>query len=678
MSQLTVALAGNPNSGKTTCFNELTGSRQHVGNYAGVTVERKEGFCSFGPFSFTVVDLPGTYSLSAYSIEERVARDFILHDQPEAVLNIVDSSNLERNLYLTLQLLELERPLVLVLNMMDMAAKQGLRIRPHLLAEKLGVPVVLRSGQQSNRATDILKTLALQAEQKKASAFRVFYGEAEPYIQDLEAAALAGAQKLELPVRYFAVKLFEQDEVVLKKTASLPEGASLLKRAEDGRIALAEKGITEVTSYLVAKRYEQIQSLLQASVVKSSNIKITATDRIDNFLTHRLFGLPLFFGLMWLVFNLVFTIGAYPQDWLTTAFESLGELISHSMGEGPLRDLLVDGVLGGVGSVLSFVPTILLLFLGIAFLEDTGYMARAAFLMDRVMQQAGLHGKSFIPLLLGFGCNVPAIMGARTLESPRDRLVTILVIPFMSCSARLPVYTLLIGAFFDTVWAGTVLFSLYLLGIIIAIVMARIFRTAVFPGESEPFVMEMPPYRLPALRNLWLQMVERSLMYLRKAGTLILAVSIVMWFVTNYPAQETGDKTEAIAASYAGQLGRVLEPVMEPMGLDWRYGVSLFAGVAAKEVIVGSLGTVYSVESADDNPSSLMEALGRDDLLNPLKGYALMVFILLYAPCLPTLIMMKRETQSWFWPAFSACYSTGLAWALATLIYQGGHALGLG
>lgn len=678
MSHLTVALAGNPNSGKTTCFNELTGSRQHVGNYAGVTVEKKEGFCSFGPFSFNIVDLPGTYSLSAYSIEERVARDFILHDQPEAVLNIVDSSNLERNLYLTMQLLELERPLVLVLNMIDVAAKRGLRLRPHLLAEKLGVPVVLRSGQQSKRASDILKTLALQAEQKRVSSFRVFYGEAEPYLQELEAAAEEGAEKLGLPVRYLAVKLLEQDEVLLKKTASLPEGPFLLKRAETGRFALAEKGITEVTSYLVSKRYEQIQLLLQSTVVKSSNHKITATDRIDHFLTHRLFGLPLFFGLMWLVFNLVFTIGAYPQDWLSSGFEALGKVVSDLLGEGPLRDLLVDGVLGGVGSVLSFVPTILILFLAIAFLEDTGYMARAAFLMDRVMQQAGLHGKSFIPLLLGFGCNVPAIMGARTLESPRDRLVTILVIPFMSCSARLPVYTLLIGAFFDTAWAGTVLFSLYFLGIVVAVLMARIFRTTVFPGESEPFVMEMPPYRLPAWRNLWLQMVERSLMYLQKAGTLILAVSIAIWFLTNYPAQDEGNKADALAGSYAGQIGRVLEPAMEPMGLDWRHGVSLFAGVAAKEVIVSSLGTVYSVESDEDNPSSLMEALSLDTALNPLKGYAFMVFILLYAPCVPTLAMMKRETHSWFWPAFSAAYSTGLAWVLATVIYQSGHALGLG
>lgn len=662
---LTVALAGNPNCGKTTLFNNLTGARQKVGNYPGVTVEKREGFCHCRMGApLRVVDLPGTYSLTAYSEDERVARRFIVRENPDVVANVVDASNLERNLYLTVQLLELERPAVLVLNMTDVAEQRGLEINDKLLSERLGVPVERTVGSRNVGTKELAAALACSA-CRPTPSFTLDYGpEVEKAIAALQ-NTLSGKHS-EFPLRWTAIKLLEKDSEVIDLVRALPAGDATLRLADSLRAELEESG-SDAEMLIANQRYVFVQSLIDAAM-QGSRDQRTVSDAIDSVLTHRLFGLPIFFGLMWLLFTLVFTLGEYPQTLLEDGFARLGELIGANLPDGGLKSLLVDGVIGGVGGVVVFLPNIVLLFLGISILEDSGYMARAAFLMDRVMRSAGLHGKSFIPLLLGFGCNVPAVMGTRTLDNPRDRLVTILVAPLMSCSARLPVYTVLISAFFSDAVAGGVLFSIYLLGIVMAVLMAKLFRTVLLPGDAEPFVMEMPPYRLPSVRGTLLHMWERAILYLKKAGTIILAVSVLVWFLTNYPGA-------APEESYAGAIGRMLEPVLLPLGFDWRIAVSLLAGFTAKEVLVSTLGTIYSISSERDAAMTLTQALAADPSFSVVTAYALMVFVLIYAPCLPTVAVIRRETNSWKWAGFSVVYPTILAWIMAFIVVKFGNLL---
>lgn len=664
---LTVALAGNPNCGKTTLFNNLTGARQKVGNYPGVTVEKREGVCHCRIGApLRVIDLPGTYSLTAYSEDERVARRYIVRENPDVVANVVDASNLERNLYLTVQLLELERPAVLVLNMTDVADSRGISINDKILSERLGVSVERTIGSR-NLGTEELATVLACSVCRPALPFLLDYGpEVEAAITSLR--ELLGASPLEYPMRWLAIKMLEKDAEVLELVGSLPKGKAILTLAETLRVSLEQATEIDPEMFIANRRYAFVQALVESAIANKYQDRETSSDAIDSVLTHRVFGLPIFFGMMWLLFTLVFTLGDYPQAMLEDAVKSLGEFIGGALPDGGLKSLLVEGVIGGVGGVIVFLPNILLLFLGISILEDSGYMARAAFLMDRVMRSAGLHGKSFIPLLLGFGCNVPAIMGTRTLDNPRDRLVTILVAPLMSCSARLPVYTVLISAFFNDSIAGAVLFSIYFLGIVMAIVMAKLFRTVLFPGAAEPFVMEMPPYRLPSVKGTILHMWERAVLYLKKAGTIILAVSILVWFLTNYPGVDP-------AESYAGMIGRWLEPALLPLGFDWRIGISLLAGFTAKEVLVSTLGTIYSIGAAGDTAMSLTQALAADPTFNPVRAYALMVFVLLYAPCLPTIAVIRRETNSWKWAGFSVIYPTFLAWIMAYAVIQIGRFL---
>ncbi|MDR3592247.1 MAG: ferrous iron transport protein B [Negativicutes bacterium] len=711
---LTVALAGNPNSGKTTIFNNITGSRQHVGNYAGVTVERREGFRRFRGNDLLVVDLPGTYSLTAHSLDEVVARNVIIDEKPDIIVNILDTSNLERNLYLAVQLLELERPLVLALNMTDVAETMGLRVDDAALGRKLGIPVVRTVGNRNRGTDDLLGTVADAASAAKHRPFALDYGpEIEARIQQVT-EALAAITAIKYPLRWLAVKLLENDQDVNKAVQALPGWGELCTLVERARTELKASLGDDPEIAFAEIRYRFVGEIYREVVIADGGWSRTVSDRIDSVLTHRLYGLPIFFGVMWLLFNIVFTLGHYPQDWLQSGVKALSDLLAAHLADSNLKELLVDAILGGVGSVITFLPNILLLFLGIALLEGTGYMARAAFVMDRVMRAAGLHGKSFIPLLLGFGCNVPAIMGTRTLENPRDRMVTILVSPLMSCSARLPVYTLLTAAFFPEQLAGTVLFSVYLFGIMLAVVMALIFRKTLFPGASEAFVMEMPPYHLPTLRSIATQMWERSVLYLKKAGTLILAASILVWFLTNYPSEvpyskdydqakaqieETfaadsgGEETapllqealdqldkdqaaEKLAGSYAGRFGKAIEPTLRPLGFDWKIGVGLVSAVAAKEVLVSTLGTIYSVGEAKENPNSLQGALAADPAFRPLVAFTLMLFTLIYSPCLAALAVIRRETNSWKWTAFSFTYSTALAWLVAFTVYQAGTYLG--
>ncbi|HMM19189.1 MAG TPA: ferrous iron transport protein B [Selenomonadales bacterium] len=779
-ASLTVALAGNPNSGKTTIFNNLTGARQHVGNYPGVTVERREGSRRYQGQDMLLVDLPGTYSLTAHSLDELVARNVIIDEKPDIIVNILDASNLERNLYLAVQVLELERPVVLALNMSDVAEKMGMAVDDQALSRKLGIPVVRTVGNRNQGMDDLLKLVTQAAKDNKSTSFAVDYGPVlEPQIK-LLTELLASLTEVKYPQRWLAIKLLENDQEVVRVVGAMPSGQEVLAAVEKSRTELRSALGEEPELAIAEYRYHFAGEVFREAVANSNGQNLTTSDKIDNILTHRLLGLPIFFGIMWLLFNFVFTVGAYPQDWVEQGVNWLGGAVAANMADGDLKSLIVDGIIGGVGAVISFLPQILLLFFGIALLEDTGYMARAAFVMDRVMRAVGLHGKSFIPMLLGFGCSVPAIMGTRTLENPRDRMVTILVTPLMSCSARLPVYTVLIAVFFSAEMAGSVLFSIYVLGIALAVIMALVFRKFLFPGATEAFVMEMPPYHLPTLRSVLTHMWERGVLYLKKAGTLILAASILVWFMTNYPAEvpyakdydqakaqveqtftdqvaggvllplgiETAednaalmslvdqireikapaaeeaeggepdpalaesklaeleqanmtlypyalryqeldqtrqdaadelDKEQAgekLAGSYAGQVGHAIEPIIKPLGFDWKMGVGLVAGMAAKEVLVSTLGTIYSVGAAEDDATPLQEALAADPAFSPLIAYSLMIFTLIYPPCLAALAVVRRETNSWKWTGFLVAYSTAMAWLVSFGVYHVGILLG--
>lgn len=708
--RIVIALAGNPNSGKTTIFNNLTGARQHVGNYPGVTVEKKEGWLKHRGFEIEVIDLPGTYGLSAYSPDEVVARNAIVNDKPDLVVNIADASNLERSLYLNTQLKELEVPIVLVLNMADVAEKNGIAINYELMSQLLGMPVVRAVGTRNEGATEILDAVvnAFTGEDKPSERILRYRPEIEEEVNSLlelpftgkqagsssssEAAAAAGNLDgiLNYPLRWTIIKLLEKDRELTRKLENDTEGKALLEKIEQSRQRITDKTGDDPEMSLVEDRYAFIRGVCREASQITVISKQSLTEKIDNILLNRALGIPLFLGMMWLLFQLTFTLGTPPMEWIEAGFTALGGWLNEVMAEGLLRSLLVDGIIAGVGGVIVFLPNIILLFLGIAFLESTGYMARAAFVMDKVMHQAGLHGKSFVPMLIGFGCTVPALMASRTLENPRDRLVTMLVTPLMSCGARLPVYTLLIGAFFAPQIAGNILFSLYIIGIVLAIIMARVFRTWLLPGESEPFVMELPIYRLPTLKSVLIHMWERAWLYLKKAGTIILALSIVMWGLFTFPTvdkdgHEFETAVEQVESSYAGRMGKVIEPVLRPLGFDWKTGVALVAGLGAKEIVVSTLGTLYSIEdeealAEEEEPvvKSFAQRAREQSGYTPLVAYVLMLFTLIYVPCLPVIAVMKRETNGWKWPLFTMGYTISLAWVVCFLVYQGGLLLGIG
>lgn len=702
--RLVIALAGNPNAGKTTIFNNITGSRQHVGNYPGVTVEKKEGKIKYEDYEITVVDLPGTYGLSAYSPDELVSRNVIIEERPDLIINIVDASNLERNLYLTSQLKELEVPLLLVLNMADVA-EQSSKIDYTLLEKLLGIPTIRSVGSKNEGTGEILKEAIKIVEKKRVLPERTVHYRHE--IEDelvrlqgfmtgdgqktLEIAASSGAGShtaQAYPTRWLAVKLLENDQEIIKIVTSV--NPKLLPEVKKSRESIQKMIGDDPETCLVEDRYAFTRGVCyEACKAKTAN-RLSVTEKVDKILLNRVLGIPIFLGIMWLLFQLTFTLGAPPMDWIDAGVSALGEWVQANMAEGLLRSLLVDGVIGGVGGVLVFLPNIVLLFLGIALLESTGYMARAAFVMDSIMHRAGLHGKSFVPMLIGFGCSVPAIMATRTLENPRDRLVTMLVTPLMSCGARLPVYTLLIAAFFNPQAGGNVLFSLYLIGIILAILMARVFRTFLLPGDTEPFVMELPIYRMPTLKYLLIHMWERTWLYLQKAGTIILAMSILMWGLFTFPMTDAQGKDFASPAaqlenSYAGKMGKAVEPVIRPLGFDWKTGVALVSGLGAKEVVVSTMGTLYSIEDGDalaEEEDSAVKGFAQrvkeQSGFTPLVAYILMLFSLIYVPCLATIAVIKRETNGWKWPLFTVGYTIALAWAVSFVVYRAGLWLGIG
>ncbi|MFW5867966.1 MAG: ferrous iron transport protein B [Armatimonadota bacterium] len=679
-----VALAGNPNAGKTTVFNAVTGAHQHVGNYPGVTVEKKEGLRKVGDATVHVVDLPGTYSLTAYSLEEVVARNYVIDEQPDVIIDVVDASNLERNLYLTTQFIELGLPIVICLNMVDVAESMGRSIDIDLLSDLMGVPVVPTVASKGEGVEDLLRRALEVAEEGRTPNRQVRYGrELESHIAEITELIEQTGGLPGVPSRWVAIKLLEDDDEVRHDVETdIDGGRELLERVERVRVHLEEVIGDDAELALADRRYGFINGACAEAVTSSEEKAVDWSERIDNIVTSRILGIPIFLLLMLGMFEMVFRLGAPPMGWLETAFGWLGAQAATALPEGPLQSLIVDGIIGGVGGVLVFVPQIMLLFLAIALLEDSGYMSRAAFVVDKLMHHIGLHGKSFIPMLIGFGCTVPAILATRTLESRKDRLTTMLVAPLMSCGARLPVYVLLAGAFFAPEVAGKVIFSIYLLGVLLAILMARLFRSTILRGPLTPFVMELPPYRMPTVKGTLLHMWERAWAYIRKAGTVILAASVIIWALLAYPQPPAGYDLQGqpdIAYTAAGRIGQAIEPVIAPLGFDWKIGISLTAGFAAKEIVVSTLGTTYSIEETEDGETTgVSEALRRDPVFSPLVAVALMVFVLIYPPCIAAMAVLWKEAGSWPWLVFGVGYTMTLAWIVTFIVYQGGRMLGFG
>jgi ferrous iron transport protein B len=675
--EIVLALAGNPNSGKTTIFNNLTGARQQVGNWPGVTVEKKEGRFIYAGKTCKVIDLPGTYSLGAYSEDEVVARNFILHEKPDVIINVVDTSNIERNLYLTIQLLEISTKIVVALNMVDEAESHQITVNREMLAGWLGIPVVATVATKNKGMRELVEQALAVAKSGTKEVLKINYGrEAEEEIAGLETLLAAQEQlmRLYLP-RWLSIKLFERDDYLLKEIRKLPGTAELLARREKGIRRLRETTGEDVENLFAEQRYGFISGIVKETVTRKATVeqRLSVSDKIDRVVTHRIFGLPIFLLAMWAVFQFTFQLGDPLVGWVKAFFAWLGgitEGVFSATGVPEfLISLVIDGVLGGVGAVLSFIPLIFLLFLAISFLEDSGYMARAAYIMDRFMHIIGLHGKSFLPMLIGFGCNVPAIMATRTLESRQDRLITILISPLMSCSARLPVYTVFAGAFFGTC-QGWVVFSFYLLGIILAIIIGKILKTFLFKEESAPFVMELPPYRTPTLKGTLIHMWERGSSFIRKAGTIILGAAVLIWTLSVLP----WGVAYATQESLIGHLGSFVAPVFAPAGFGtWEAGAALIFGLLAKEVVVSTLGVIYGVGEEGGGLTAIIQ-----QHWTPLSAYAFMAMCLIYIPCAATIGTIKSETNSWKWTGFAVGYRLVLGWVVALIIFQGGRLLGLG
>ncbi|OIQ60567.1 ferrous iron transport protein B [Moorella thermoacetica] len=669
-----IALVGNPNSGKTSIFNDLTGARQHVGNWPGVTVEKKEGKLIFQGQTYNIVDLPGTYSLGAYSEDELIARNFILFDKPDAVINVVDASNLERNLYLTIQLLEMGASVVVALNMLDEARARKIEINIPRLAQALGVPVVPTVATRGEGIKELVATVAKKVRETICQPLKVNYGsEIENELDKLEQIIKQYAKlAAKYPARWLAIKLLE-DDMRLQEELQKEGARQVLDQVVKSKKQLNEILGEEVEAIIADRRYGFINGLVKEAVTRRQTLeeRLTLSDKIDSIVTNRYLGLPIFLLAMWAVFQFTFKLGDPMIGWVESAFEGLTGLATgwlEALGAPQLLiSFIADGIIGGLGSVLVFIPPIFLLFLAISLLEDSGYMARAAYIMDRLMHALGLHGKSFVPLLIGFGCNVPAIMATRTLENRKDRLITILINPLMSCTARLPVYVLFTGAFF-TAKQGWVIFSLYLLGIVLAIIMGKIFKTFLFKGETAPFVMELPPYRLPTLKGTMIHMWERGSSFVRKAGTVIVGVVVLIWVLSNLPLGVAYASQESLI----GRLGTILAPVFKPAGFGtWEAAVALVFGIVAKEVVVGTLGVLYGVEE-----DGLTAAIAQS--WTPLSAYAFMVMTLIYIPCVAAIGAIRRETNSWGWTAFAIGYSLLLGWVMAVLVFQVGRILGVG
>ncbi|MDX9701984.1 MAG: ferrous iron transport protein B [Candidatus Auribacterota bacterium] len=684
-----VALTGNPNSGKTTIFNNLTGSRQHVANYPGVTVEIKESRVRNGGRDLKIVDLPGCYSLTPYSKEELIARNFIIDRKPDLVVDIIDLSNLERNLYLTVQLLELGIPIVLVLNQSDLAKRAGLRCDLAKLSRLLNVPVVETVGNRNIGTSQLLDTIWSELSNPRTPRPVIYENDFEEGIRQL-CGDLKNSRDSDYPdKRWTAIKLIENDVDIKKRVWRMhPDADALSVLVDSVRRRLTSIYDTDPELAIADQRYGVIAGICRECTSADPRRRRSASDAIDSVALSKTFGLPLFLLTMYVVFHLTFTTAQPAMDFMEYCFVFLSSVLEGLWPEGSqslLKSLLVDGIIAGVGSVVIFLPNILLLFLAIAVLEDSGYMARIAFLMDRIMNKIGLHGKSFIPMLTGFGCSIPGIMATRTLEHEHDRLTTMLVLPLISCGARLPIYGLIIPAFFSAPWQAPVLWIIYITGIALSIVCARLLRSTILKGNQAPFVLELPPYRMPTVKGIFIHMWQKGWMYLRKAGTIILGISIVLWAMSTFPkppeeslhglTQEQVTEAE-MAYSVAGRIGKAMEPLIKPLSFDWKIGTALVGALAAKEVFVAQLGIVYSMGEADEESESLRDTLRRN--YNPLTGFCIMLFCLISAPCIATFAVTKKESGSWKWAFFQFIGLTVIAYIVTFAVYQTGRALGIG
>ena len=711
---INVALVGNPNCGKTSLFNVASGGHEHVGNYSGVTVDAKEGFFDFQGYHFRLVDLPGTYSLSAYSPEELYVRKHIIEETPDVIINVVDAGNLERNLYLTTQLIDMNVRMVIALNMYDALQHSGNKLNYHKLSELLGVPIVptiSRTGEGIDNLFHVIIGLYEgidfmgQKDEIKNEILREFREWHDAYVPDHkykgaednftakgfirhihinhgpEIERSIDAVKKEISknenirhkysTRFLAIKLLENDkDIETRVIAPLPNGKEILAARDKEAERLRQLGNDDTEQCIADAKYGFISGALKETFTQTNHDTETFTRVVDSIVTNRFWGYPIFFIFLYIMFEGTFVLGEYPQRLIEWMVGLIGQGAEKFLSPGPLKDMIVDGIIGGVGGVIVFLPNILLLYFFISFMEDSGYMARAAFIMDKIMHKMGLHGKSFIPLIMGFGCNVPAIMTSRIIESRKARLVTMLVNPLMSCSARLPIYLVLIGAFFPGK-ASLILLSIYAIGILLAVLMARIFTKFLVKGDDTPFVMELPPYRMPTakvvLRHTW----EKGKQYLKKMGGIIMVASIIIWFLGYYPNHDAyATQAEQQENSYIGQLGKAIEPVIEPLGFDWKMGIGILSGVGAKELVVSTLGVLYTNDD-DIDSVNLSERIP----ITPLVAYCYMLFVLIYFPCIATLAAIRQESGSWKWAVFAATYTTILAWIIAFAVHQIGSLL---
>lgn len=713
---INVALVGNPNCGKTSLFNIASGSHEHVGNYSGVTVDAKEGYFEFQGYHFRLIDLPGTYSLSAYSPEELYVRKHIIEETPDVIINVVDAGNLERNLYLTTQLIDMNVRMVVALNMYDALQHSGNTLNIKKLSQLLGVPMVPTISRTGEGVDDLFHVIIGlyegadfmgQKEEIQNEALREFREWHDAYVPDhkfesheddensftprnfirhihinhgpeLERSIDAVKKEIgktetirhKYSTRFLAIKLLENDKDIEKNViASLPNASEILRIKEQEVKRLRETINEDSEQAITDAKYGFITGALKETYTDNYQNTEMFTRIVDSIVTHKVWGYPIFFIFLYLMSECTFIFGEYPKEGIEWLVEQLGNAVNTYMPDGSFKDLLIDAVIGGVGGVIVFLPNILLLYLFISFMEDSGYMARAAFIMDKIMHKMGLHGKSFIPLIMGFGCNVPAIMSSRIIESRKSRLVTILINPLISCSARLPIYLVLVGAFFPGK-ESLMLLLIYSVGILLAVLMARIFSKFLVKGDDTPFVMELPPYRMPTSKSVLRHTWEKGAQYLKKMGGIIMIASIIIWFLGYYPNHSSYQTTaEQQENSYIGQIGKSIEPIIKPLGFDWKMGVGLLSGVGAKELVVSTLGVLYTNDGNLDD-DALPERIAQQSDITPLIAFAYMLFTLLYFPCIATLAAIRQETGSWKWPLFAACYTTVLAWIVAFLVYQ--------
>lgn len=686
---INVALVGNPNCGKTSLFNFASGAHERVGNYSGVTVDAKEGHAEFDGYQFNLVDLPGTYSLSAYSPEELYVRKQIIESTPDVIINVIDASNIERNLYLTTQLVDMNIKIVGALNMFDEFEQRGDKLDYDKLGELFGFPMIPTVFKTGRGVDELFRTVIDIYEGRSVpgkSGVRHVHLNHGKYIEQAIDAVKAEIQKNEqirykYSTRFLSIKLLEKDAKVEDIAKSLPNGGDIIAARDKAADYIMRETKEDSETAIMNAKYGIIHGALHEAGCEEGTKTDTyqTTHIIDSVITNRYVGFPLFFLFLYIMFEVTFTLGQYPMDWIEAGVAALGDLTKSTLPDGPLKAMLADGVIAGVGSVIVFLPQILILYAFISFMEDSGYMARAAFIMDKLMHKMGLHGKSFIPLIMGFGCNVPAVMATRTIESRRSRLVTILVLPLMSCSARLPIYIMITGTFFAAKYQSLVMLSLYAIGIILAVLMSRLFSSRILKGDDTPFVMELPPYRFPTAKAMARHTWEKGRQYLKKMGGIILVASVIVWALGYFPHDDSLGQQAQQEQSYIGRIGKAIEPAFRAQGFDWKLDVSLIAGVGAKEIVASTMGVLYADDEtvADDTSDSpekydVLRQKMQADGITPLTAFSYLLFVLIYFPCIATIAAIKGETGSWRWAAFAAVYTTVLAWLVSAAVYQVG------